>query len=212
MAPADLPGPGRSAYDLLVSIGAPHGIRALIVMGSNIVVSAPDAREIEQRLKALDFLVVVDFFLSETAQLADVVLPSAQWAEEDGTMTNLEGRVILRRRVFDPPAGVRTDVDMLCALAARFGAGHRFVPTAARRCSTSSGAPAPAALADYSGMTYERIERGRRRLLAVPGGRPSRARRGCLPIAFRRRAAAPGFTPSATSRRRKSATTTTRCS
>ncbi len=82
--------------------------------------------EIERRLKALDFLVVVDFFLSETAQLADVVLPSAQWAEEDGTTTNLEGRVILRRRVFDPPDGVRTDVDVLCALASRFDVGSRF--------------------------------------------------------------------------------------
>ena len=60
-------------------------------------VSAPHARHIEERLGALDFLMVSDFFLSETAERADVVLPSAQWAEEEGTMTNLEGRVILRQ-------------------------------------------------------------------------------------------------------------------
>ena len=67
-------------------------MRALLVIGSNPVVSAPDASALEQRLAALDLLVVADFFLSETARLADVVLPVAQWAEEEGTMTNLEGR------------------------------------------------------------------------------------------------------------------------
>ena len=61
----------------------------------------------------LDFLAVSDFFLSETAELADVVLPSAMWAEEDGTMTNLEGRVIRRRRALDPPAGVPDDLQLL---------------------------------------------------------------------------------------------------
>ena len=114
---------------------------------------------VEQRLKALDFLVVVDFFLSETAELADVVLPAAQWAEEDGTMTNLEGRVILRRRAFDPPAGVRTDLEVLCALAARFGKRPLVsVRQQPARCSTSCGAPARGGPADYSGITYERIE------------------------------------------------------
>ncbi len=66
-----------------------------------------------KRLDALDFLMVSDFFLSETAERADVVLPSAQWAEEEGTMTNLEGRVLLRLRAMSPPAGVRTDLEVL---------------------------------------------------------------------------------------------------
>ena len=86
---AELPGPGKSAFELLDSLGQDGGVRCLMVMGSNVAVSAPDSLLVEQRLKALDFLVVGDFFLSETAQLADVVLPSAQWAEEQGTMTNL---------------------------------------------------------------------------------------------------------------------------
>ena len=158
VAPSDLPGPGKSAYELLSSIGSPGGIRALFVMGSNIVVSAPNALDIEQRLRELDSLVVVDFFLSETAQLADVVLPGAQWAEEEGTTTNLEGRVTLRRRVFDPPDGVRTDVDILCGLASRLGAGARFsyagsVDVFDEFRRATAGGPA-----DYSGMTYARIE------------------------------------------------------
>ncbi|WNG40488.1 molybdopterin oxidoreductase family protein [Archangium violaceum] len=153
----ELPGPGLSAYELLASIGQERGIRALLVIGSNMVVSAPNAREIESRLRSLDFLAVADFFLSETAALADVVLPAAQWAEEEGTMTNLEGRVILRRRAFEPPPGVRTDIEILCALAERLGKGSHFPFNEPRQVfdelrRASAGGPA-----DYAGVTYERI-------------------------------------------------------
>ena len=80
----------------------PGGVRALLVLASNLVVSAPDANRVAARLASLDLLVVSDIFLSETAALADVVLPTAQWAEEEGTMTNLECRVIQRRRALPP--------------------------------------------------------------------------------------------------------------
>ncbi len=98
---ASIPGPGKSAWRQIDSIGTAGGVRAMVVMGSNIAVSAPNGNRVDERLRALDCLVVADFFLSETAALADVVLPSAQWAEEEGTMTNLEGRVIRRRRASD---------------------------------------------------------------------------------------------------------------
>ena len=115
IAERDIPGPGRSAYELLDDLGRDGGVRALILMGSNPVVSAPRALHVEQRLRSLDLLVVADFFLSETASIADVVLPSAQWAEEEGTMTNLEGRVILRRRAAEPPDGVWSDLEIVRA-------------------------------------------------------------------------------------------------
>jgi assimilatory nitrate reductase catalytic subunit len=158
VAPEDLPGPGHSAYELLDALGRERGIRGLVVMGSNPVVSAPHATHVEQRLASLDFLAVADFFLSETARLADVVLPSAQWAEEEGTMTNLEGRVIRRRRVVDPPEGVRTDLQIISALAAAFGASDGFPssPTAALNELRRVTADAPA---DYSGITPSRIDR-----------------------------------------------------
>ena len=153
-----LPGPGLSAYELLDGAGEDGGVRALLVMGSNPAVSAPNASHVRNRLAALDFLAVSEFFLSETAALADVVLPSAQWAEEDGTMTNLEGRVIHRRRAFDPPSGVRTDLEMLSALGASLGWERQFrfsgpddVFDELRRASAGGSA-------DYSGMTYERID------------------------------------------------------
>jgi assimilatory nitrate reductase catalytic subunit len=154
--PDSLPGPGPSAYELLDSLGRPGGVRALLVAGSNPVVSAPRAAHVTQRLHALDFLAVSDLVLSETAALADVVLPCAQWAEETGTVTTVEGRVVLRRAALPPPPGVRTDLEILSALAARLGAPRGFPsePRAvfAELCRASAGGPA-----DYAGMTYERI-------------------------------------------------------
>lgn len=153
-----LPGPGKSAYELLDSLGQPGGLHALLVMGSNVSVSAPDASHVEERLGGLDFLAVSDFFLSETARMADVVFPAAQWAEEEGTMTNLEGRVVLRRRAFSAPAGVLTDLELLCALAERMGRGELFRFASARQVfdelrRASAGGPA-----DYLGITYEKIQ------------------------------------------------------
>jgi assimilatory nitrate reductase catalytic subunit len=153
-----IPRAGLSACRQLESIGTGDGVRAMFVMGSNIAVSAPDGIRVGERLRALDCLVVADFFLSETASLADVVLPSAQWAEEDGTTTNLEGRVIRRRRAVEPPAGVKTDLEILCAVAAALGkrrcfsfGGPRDVFEELRRASSGG-------LADYSGITYERLD------------------------------------------------------
>ena len=153
---ADLPGAGISAPELLGGIGTEKGIEGLIVMGSNPVVSAPNAGKIREKLASLKLLVVSDIFLTETAALADVVLPTAQWAEEEGTMTNLEGRVLLRRKATEPPAGVKTDLEALQLLAAGLGCGRFFsaAPSETFRelCRASEGGAA-----DYSGITYERI-------------------------------------------------------
>ncbi|MFN2562826.1 MAG: molybdopterin oxidoreductase family protein [Jatrophihabitans sp.] len=154
--PASLPGPGRSAYEMLSTLGEPDGVRALLVMGSNVSVSVPSSRRVHDGLSRLDFLAVTDLVLSETAAGADVVLPVAQWAEESGTMTNLEGRVLLRQQALAPPQGVRTDLDVLAGLAKRLDAPGSW-PTEPvvvfdelRRAS--AGGPA-----DYAGITYERI-------------------------------------------------------
>ena len=155
---ASLPGPGISAFELLDSAGRDDGIRALIVVGSNVVVSAPDTLHVEQRLRSLDLLVVSDFFLSETAALADVVLPSAQWAEETGTMTNLEGRVLLRKRAFSPPLGVKSDIEILSALAGRLGASQYFSISEPREVFEELRRATAGGPADYSGISYERIE------------------------------------------------------
>ncbi|MFB7429868.1 molybdopterin oxidoreductase family protein [Streptomyces microflavus] len=152
--PDSLPGPGRSAYELLDALG--QDVRALLVMGSNPVVSAPHASHVEQRLASLDFLVVADVVLSETAALADVVMPVTQWAEESGTTTSLEGRVLLRRRALDPPKGVRSDLEVLHALAGLLGHGKGFPADPAEVFEELRRASAGGA-ADYAGITYERI-------------------------------------------------------
>ncbi|TQJ87973.1 molybdopterin oxidoreductase family protein [Streptomyces sp. SLBN-31] len=152
--PDSLPGPGRSAYELLDALGT--DIRSLLLMASNPVVSAPHAAHVEERLKSLDFLAVCDVVLSETAALADVVLPVTQWAEETGTTTNLEGRVLLRRRAITPPVGVRSDLEVMRELADRLGVEKGF-PTDPEEVfeelrRASAGGPA-----DYSGITYRRL-------------------------------------------------------
>jgi assimilatory nitrate reductase catalytic subunit len=152
--PDSLPGPGRSAYELLDALGT--DIRSLLLMASNPVVSAPRAAHIEERLRSLDFLAVCDVVLSETAALADVVLPVTQWAEETGTTTNLEGRVLLRRQAITPPEGVRSDLEVMHELATRLGVEKGF-PTDPEEVfeelrRASAGGPA-----DYSGITYRRL-------------------------------------------------------
>lgn len=152
--PDSLPGPGRSAYELLDALGT--DIRSLLLMGSNPVVSAPRAAHIEERVKSLDFLAVCDVVLSETAALADVVLPVTQWAEETGTTTNLEGRVLLRRQAITPPDGIRSDLEVMHELADRLGVEKGF-PTDPEEVfeelrRASAGGPA-----DYSGITYRRL-------------------------------------------------------
>ncbi|MBE3011303.1 molybdopterin oxidoreductase family protein [Microbispora sp. NEAU-D428] len=154
--PADLPGPGRSAYELLDALGTPEGPRALLLFGSNPVVSAPRAGHVARRLDALDLLVVSDFVLSETAAMADVVLPTTQWAEEAGTMTNLEGRVLLRRQAAAPPPGARSDLEILRGLAERLGCGEKF-PADPRTVFDELRLASAGGVADYSGITYERI-------------------------------------------------------
>ncbi|WP_314221548.1 molybdopterin oxidoreductase family protein [Streptomyces zaehneri] len=152
--PDSLPGPGRSAYELLDALGS--DVRSLLLMGSNPVVSAPHAAHIEERVRSLEFLAVCDVVLSETAALADVVLPVTQWAEETGTTTSLEGRVLLRRQAITAPEGVRSDLEVLHELAARLGVEKGF-PTDPEEVFEELRRASAGGVADYSGITYARL-------------------------------------------------------
>jgi assimilatory nitrate reductase catalytic subunit len=154
---ASLPGKGKSAYELLDALGPKGGVRGLLVFGSNVAVASPHANNIVSKLQQLDLLVVCDAFENETSQSAHVVLPIAQFGEEVGTLTNLEGRVILREQVRPAPEGVRTDLEIMAELAERLGhdRGFRFSTSEAvfdeLRRATAGGK------ADYSGITYDKI-------------------------------------------------------
>ncbi|GAA3681406.1 molybdopterin oxidoreductase family protein [Arthrobacter ginkgonis] len=154
-----IPGPGVPATELLHSLGLPGGPRMLFVHGSNVAVSAPDAGRVIEGLRRLDFLVVADFFLSETAAEADVVLPVLQWAEEEGTMTNLEGRILRRRRAVTPPPGARSELWIMAELARRLDAPGRF-PTDAREVFEELREASRGGLADYSGIDYAALDAG----------------------------------------------------
>jgi assimilatory nitrate reductase catalytic subunit len=156
--PDSLPGPGRSATELLAALGRGDGPKALLVFGSNVLVSAPDANAVAERLAALDLLVVADILPGETVLAADVVLPVAQWAEEEGTMTNLEGRVLRRRRAMRPPDGVRTDLEVISGLAGRLGAAG--FPADPRVVFDELRAASAGGIADYSGISYDRLDAG----------------------------------------------------
>lgn len=169
-----LPGPGRSAYELLDALGAGGGPRALMVFGSNPVVSAPRAAHVTERLRSLDLLVVADFVPSETAALADVVLPVAQWAEEEGTLTSLEGRVLRRRAHLTPPPGVRTDLEVLHALAVRLGQSAGRFPVRPREVFDELRRASAGGRADYSGISYARLDAGEALYWPCPAGGDSR--------------------------------------
>jgi len=157
MEASALPGKGRSAFELLDSLGS-GGIRALLVFGSNVAVASPDARRIDERLRSLELLVVCDALENETMQHAHVVLPVLQWAEEEGTLTNLEGRVLHRRRAVRPPAGPRSDLEVIQGLAERIGCGEAFTFSGPQAVFDELRRASAGGRADYSGITYAKLD------------------------------------------------------
>ncbi|NRG41567.1 molybdopterin oxidoreductase family protein [Rathayibacter sp. VKM Ac-2835] len=165
--PSTIPGPGLPAVALLAELG--RSVHCLLVHGSNVVVSAPDVDAVRAGLSALDTLVVCDFFLSETAALADIVLPVPQWAEEEGTMTSLEGRVLRRRRALDPPAGVRSELWILSELARRLAAPSTWSTEPAEVFDELARASA-GGVADYSGLSHALLDTGVAAYWPYPAG------------------------------------------
>ena len=130
-------------------------IKAVYLIGENPVLSDPDISHIEESLKALEFLVVQDIFLTETAQLADVVLPTASFAERDGTFTNTERRVQRVRKAIEPLGDSRDDWWVTCQIARRMGAGgFEFEHPSQIMEEIASLTPS------YGGITYSRLEDG----------------------------------------------------
>lgn len=164
-----IPGPGLPAVQLLKSLGQPDGVRCLFVHASNIAVASPDANAVIAGLRSLDFLVVCDFFMSETAAEADLILPVLQWAEEEGTLTNLEGRVLRRRRALQPPAGARSELWIMARLAEALQAPSTYSEDPETvfeelRLASAGGH------ADYSGIDYAMLDRGEAAYWPYPAG------------------------------------------
>jgi len=156
--PGELPGKGVSAYELFGKINEGE-IKAMIVLGSNPLVSSPNSKTVEEALQKLELLVVIDLFETETAAYADWFLPGSSFLEAEGTLTNVEGRVYHRPAALPPPGESRTDIDIVCSLARKLGRGDFFNYGSAEDvfdelCRASQGGKA-----DYSGISYDRLKR-----------------------------------------------------
>lgn len=154
--PDELPGKGVSAYEMIEKVNQDE-IHAMIVLGSNPLVSAPNIPFVEKAMKKLKLLVVVDMFETETAKMADWILPSSSFLEAEGTITNLEGRVFHRAQAFQPPGNSRLDSRILCELAEYLGRGQYFQYESTEAVFDELARATIGGKADYSGITYARL-------------------------------------------------------
>ncbi|MFB3890573.1 MAG: formate dehydrogenase subunit alpha [Phycisphaerae bacterium] len=145
--------PGLTMVEM-VSAAGDGRIKALYIMGENPMISDPDVNHVEEALKKIEFLVVQDIFLTETARLAHVVLPAAAFAEKDGTFTNTERRVQRVRRGVSPPGQARQDWQILCDVSSRMGYPMSYPSASAIMDEIASLTPS------YGGISFDRLEHG----------------------------------------------------
>ena len=155
--PEEIPGPGLSAQEIMNAIHAGE-IKGLLSICFNPLVSLPDAAFTREALDKLEFFGVVDFFLSETAQHADVVLAGSLQEEDEGVVANVEGRVLHIRQCVPPPGNARQDWRIYCDLAARLGHADKFAYQTSRDIFDELRVASKGGPADYSGITYEKID------------------------------------------------------
>jgi formate dehydrogenase alpha subunit len=147
--------PGEAGLTLLEILDRAHtkDIKVLYLMGENLVLSDPDARHARESLEALDFFVVQDIFLTETAQLADVILPASSFIEKDGTFTNTERRIQRVRKAIEPIGDSRPDWWIICQIARRLGTkGFDFEHPSQIMDEIATLTPS------YGGITYQRLD------------------------------------------------------
>jgi len=145
--------PDRGLTVMEMMNGAGEGtVRGMYVMGENPMLSDPNLSHVEDSLKALDFLVVQDIFMTETARLAHVILPAAAFAEKDGTFTNTGRRVLRVRKAVNAPGMARQDGDILCDLAGRMGVPFSYSDPSLIMDEIASVTPV------YGGINFHRLE------------------------------------------------------
>jgi formate dehydrogenase major subunit len=147
--------PDRPGLKVTQMVPAAHDgtLKAMYIIGENPLVSDPDLNHTQKSLSTLDFLVVQDIFLTETAQLADVVLPAVCFAEKEGTFSNTERRVLRVRKAVNPPGQARQDWQIICDLATRMGYPMSYENSEAVMEEIRRVTPS------YAGITYSRINR-----------------------------------------------------
>ncbi|HUG84961.1 MAG TPA: molybdopterin oxidoreductase family protein [Euzebya sp.] len=155
--PDDIPRKGVPIFQQLDLMEAGE-IRGVLNFCSNPIVSWPDEARTRRILNGLDLYVVADLFLSESAMLADVVLPASAWAESEGVVANSDALVCKINKAVDPPGEARSDIEILCDLARRLGKGQYFDFDGPRAVFEELRRASAGGKADYAGISYERIE------------------------------------------------------
>lgn len=158
VSPDELPQPGVDAYEIFRKIDRGE-IRGLLSICFNPLVSLPDNNFIARMLDKLDFYVAIDFFLNDTAHHADIVLPGSLHEEDEGTVTQIEGRVIKINQSVDPPGDARQDWRIIQDLAAALGRSHGFTFENPREIFDELRRASKGGIADYSGITWEKIDK-----------------------------------------------------
>jgi formate dehydrogenase alpha subunit len=146
------PAPGKTLTEIIPAANKGQ-IKAIYLMGENPYLSDPDANHVREALKKLELFIVQDIFLSETAQLADIVLPATSFAEKDGTFTNTERRVQRVRKAIEPVGDSRPDWWITCQIARRMGA-RSFDFESPSQIMEEIGNVTPS----YGGISYRRLE------------------------------------------------------
>jgi formate dehydrogenase alpha subunit len=144
--------PGLTMTEMLKAVMAGE-VKAMFILGENPMVSDADIQHVEKSLEALDFLVVQDIFMSETARLADVVLPGVSFAEKDGTFTNTERKVKRVRKAIEPIGMSRQDWEIICDLSTRMGYPMSYDHPSQIMEEVAQLTPS------YGGIYYDRIEK-----------------------------------------------------
>jgi assimilatory nitrate reductase catalytic subunit len=153
---SEIPGKGVTAVEILEQIHEGR-IKGMLSICFNPVVSAPDVNFTAEALGRLEFYAVIDFFLSETAHHADIVLPGSLHEEDEGTSTTGEGRIVKINAAVDPPGEARRDWEILLDLANRLGKGHHFPYTGTEQIFEELRIASAGGTADYRGATWQRV-------------------------------------------------------
>ena len=154
----DLPGPGVDAYEMFRKIDRGE-ITGLLSICFNPVVSLPDNNFIRRMLEKLEFYVAIDFFLNDTAHYADVILPGSLQEEDEGIVTTAEGRVIKINKAVECPGEAREDWRIIQDIAEGLHRPHGFTFSHPREILDELRVASRSGIADYSGISYEKIER-----------------------------------------------------
>ncbi len=157
MKPDDLPQPGVDAYEIMRK--AHRGeIKGLLSICFNPVVSLPDNNFVREALSRLDFFVAIDFFLSETARYADIVLPGSLQEEDHGTVTQVEGRIVRINKAVEPPGEAKADWQIIQDIAQALGRADGFTFDGPEAIFEELRVASRGGVSDYSGVTYPRVE------------------------------------------------------